>query len=227
MISPVKIADKPIKISIKEVEDNWSECLKGGVFAIWSGPLRDLPLLADWLEENCEDQVSIFHYSDRILYLHCEEESIKKALTSVSDCFFNGHTVKFIDWFHDFRLEKLDCMIPKWFILPSLPLELLQIDIIKSIGSIVGKVLGIDSSFYYYNNVKLLINTKFNHPSRFQKKVITNKASYDLSFHIYEGDITDILKFDKSHKIRPKILPLTFDFRSKFPWMRIMKDKRN
>ena len=224
--SPVKTADKPIRISIKEVEDTWSECLKGGVFAIWTGPLKKLSLLSDWLEENCEDQVRIYHYSDRILYLQCEEESVKKAFVSVSECFFIGHSVKFIGWSHDFHIEKLDCMISKWFIMPSLPPELLQVDIINSIGSAVGEVLGIESSFYCCNSVKLLINTKFNHPSNFQKKVITNKASYDLNFHTYKGNISDILKFDDIHKIRPKILPLTSDFRSMFPWLRIMKNKR-
>ena len=35
----------------------------------------------------------------------------------------------------------------------------------------------------------------------------------------------DILRFDDLHKIMPKILPLTSDFRSKFPWLRALKNK--
>ena len=117
-------------------------------------------------------------------------------------------------------------MIPSWFIMPSLPLELCQLDIINTIGSIVGEVIGIDASFYCCNSVKEIINTSSNHTVKFQKKVITNKASYDINFHIYKDEVIDILKFDDLHKIRSKILPLTSDFRSEFPWLRIMKNKR-
>ena len=110
--------------------------------------------------------------------------------------------------------------------MPSLPPELCQEDIINTIGSVVGEVRGIDASFYCCNGVKILINTSFNHLVKFQKKVITNKASYDIKLHIYKGKIVDILKFDDLHRIRPKILPLTFDFRSKFPWLIIVKNKK-
>jgi len=97
-LTPLKSSNKTTKILIKEVEEAWSECLKGGIFAIWNCPLRDFPVLSGWLEENYENQVSIFHYSNRIVYLQCEEESVKKEFISVSKCFFNGHYIKFIEW---------------------------------------------------------------------------------------------------------------------------------
>ena len=93
----------------------------------------------------------------------------------------------------------------------------MQVDIIKSIGSMVGEVKGIDASIFYCNNVKILINVNINHPSEFKKEFSTNKALYDINFQTYKGEIVDILKFDEFHKIRPKILPLTSDFRSMFP----------
>ena len=144
----------------------------------------------------------------------------------VSECFFNGYYVKFLEWFPNFSEEKIECKMPSWFILRSLPPELCQEDIITSIGSVVGEVEDIDASFYCCNSIKILINVKFDHPSKFRKEFLTSKAKYEILFKTYKGKIIDILKFDKSHKIMPRILPLTSDVRSKFPWLRIMKNRR-
>ena len=66
--------------------------------------------------------------------------------------------------------------------MPSLPPELCQVDIINSVGFSIGEIRGIDASFFCCNSVKVLINTSFNHPMEFQKKIITNKASYVINF---------------------------------------------
>ena len=128
--------------------------------------MKDVPLLYDWLEENYEAG-KYLRYSDRILFLNCEEESVKREFILVFECFFKGHCFKFLEWSPNFHLEKVDCMIPSWFIMPSLPPELCQIDIIKSIGSALGEFRGIDASFFCCNNIKVLINTNFNHSKDF------------------------------------------------------------
>ena len=96
------------------------------------------------------------------------------------------------------------------------PLELCDVDIIYEIGSAIGEVIANDASFFSCNSVKTLINLNIKHPLEFQKKVITEKASYFINFQAYKGKIIDIFRSDKRHNIRSKVLPLTSNFRSKF-----------
>jgi len=110
----------------------------------------------------------------------------------------------------------------------SLPPELCDVDIIYEIGSAVGEIISIDASFFNYNNFKILINLNIKHPLEFQKKIITRKASYVISFQAYKGKIIDILKSNIIHNNRPKVLPLTSEFRNKFPGLSsklVRKDK--
>ena len=151
------------------------------------------------------------------MFLKCEEDFIKKEFIDVSECFYKGHSVKFIDWLPNFNLEMIDCMTPLWFSLNALPPELWDIDIIYSLGSVIGEVIAVDASFFHCNSIKILINVNIKHPSEIIKKVETTKAAYDIRFQIYKGKIIDILRFDEHHKIRPKILPLNTYLRSKFP----------
>ena len=210
------LKDNPILIQNDECEAAWWECQKLGVFAVWNGSNDELFFLSNWLEENCRGQVSISFFSEKVLYLNCIDESVKNEFVNVSECFFNGHIVKFIKWCPNFRLEDLDFNCPIWFNIQSLPPELNQIEILKSIGADIGDFIGIDASFQYDNNVKLLINTKFKQSLHFNKKVVTNKASYNLNLHSFEGDISEIIKIEDKNGMGYNNLPLTSDFRSWF-----------
>ena len=64
--------------------------------------------------------------------------------------------------------------------------------------------------------MKLLINTKFKQSLHFNKKVVTNKASYNLNLHSFEGDISEIIKIGDRNGMGYNNLPLTSDFRSWF-----------
>ena len=118
-------------------------------------------------------------------------------------------------------------MIPLWFSMVSLPPELCDNDIVYEIGSAIWEVIASDASFFSCNSVKILINLNIKDPSEFQKIVITQKTSYVINFQAYKGKIIDILKSDKSNNIRPEVLPLTSDFRSKFPRLSSMINGRN
>ena len=211
------LQDRALNIASEAIDETWSDCIKKGVFAIWNGSSKDIHPLIDWLNDNCQGQVSIFHHLENILFLKCEEESIKKEFVSVSECFFKGHCVKFIDWFHNFNIEQIDCMTPLWFSINALPPELCDIDIIYTLGSFLGEVIAVDASFFYCNSIKILINVNIKHPTEILKKVETGKASYDIRFQIYRGKIIDILRSDEFHQISPKILPQTSEFKSIFP----------
>jgi len=113
--------------------------------------------------------------------------SIKKEFLSISECYFLGHSIKFLEWTHNFKIDLLDCFLPSWFVLPSLPPELCHEDIIKSIGSEVGEVRGIDASFYCCNDVKVLINVKLNRPLEFTKKLLPAKQPMILNFRNIKG----------------------------------------
>ena len=87
-VSPIRNPqDKPVSISLEAVEDAWADCRKYGVFAIWNGPSKDFPHLMDWLKENCQEQVSIFHHSENTLYLKCEDEWVKKEFITAVEFF--------------------------------------------------------------------------------------------------------------------------------------------
>ena len=79
--------------------------------------------------------------------MHCSDEFVKKDFLYVYDYFFKGYVVNFFEWFTDCKEGILDIVIPTRFNLQSLPLELLQLDIIKKIGSSLGKLIGLDYSF--------------------------------------------------------------------------------
>ena len=116
-------------------------------------------------------------------------------------------------------------MVPTWFSMASLPPELCDVDIIYSIGSVIGEVIALDASFFSCNSIKILIKVNINHPSKFQQKVETCYAAYDINFQRYKGKIIDILRYDEAHKIKLMILPLTLDLRTKFPWMKVLKNR--
>ena len=220
------LIDKPVYITIDDVEESWLDCLKKGIFAIWTGPSKDIHLLMDWLSDNCQEQVSIFHHHENVLFLKCEEESVKKEFIVVSECFFKGFCVKFVEWVPNFHIDKVDCMIPLWFSM-SLPPELCDVDIIYEIGSAIGVVIAIDASFFSCNSIKILIKLNIKHPSEFQKKIITRKASYDITFQEYKGKIIDILKSEIKNNHRPEVIPLTSHFRDKFPGLSSKLIRRN
>ena len=151
------------------------------------------------------------------MFLKCEEVEAKIDFISVSECFFNGHCIKFVDWIHNFHIDKVKCKVPTWFSMVSLPSELCDVDIIYSIGSVIGEVIALDASFFSCNSIKLLINVNIDHPFEFQQKVETCYATYDINVQRYKGKIIDILRSDETHKIRPLIIPLTSDLRNEFP----------
>lgn len=55
--------------------------------------------------------------------------------------------------------------------------------------------------------------------------MITNKTSYDLNLHTFEGEISKIIKVEDNEGIGFKILPLTWDFQSMFPMISTQKKK--
>ena len=71
----------------------------------------------------------------------------------------------------------------------------------------------------------MFIKTKLNHLVQSHRKIITNKASYDINLQIYKGEISKIIKFDDIKKIRFKTLPLTSNVLSIFSWIRIKQEK--
>ena len=218
--------DKPVNIIIKDVEEAWFDCKKKGVFAIWTGPVTDIHPLINWLADKCQEQVSIFHHHENVLFLKCEEEAVKKEFIAVSECFFKGFCVKFVEWIPNFHIDKMDCVIPLWFSM-NLPPELCDVDIIYEIGAAIGVVIAIDASFFRCNSIKMLINLNIKHPSVFQKKIITKKATYDISFQEYKGKITDILKSERKNNHRTEVLPLTTNFKDKFPGLSSKLIRRN
>lgn len=151
------------------------------------------------------------------MFLKCEEESVKNEFIVVSECFFKDFCVKFVEWFPNFHIDRVDCMILLWFSMLSLPPELCDVDINYEIGSTIGEVIAIDTSFFSCNSIKILIKLNINHPTEFQKKIITRKTSYDITFQKYKGKIIDILKYKLKNNHRPEVLPLTSHFGDKFP----------
>lgn len=220
------VKDNSIMIQNDECEAAWWECQNLGIFIVWNGPSEEMFFLSKWLKENCHGQVSISYFSDKVLYLNCLDELVKKEFANVSKCFFNGHIVKFVEWFPNFKLQDLDLKCPIWFNIQSLLLELNQIEILKSIGSACGEFIGINASFQYYNNVKLLIKTKFNQFLHFHKKVITNKTTYDLNLHSFEGEISKIIKIEDNNGLGFQNIPLTLDFQSMFPMIYNLRKKK-
>ena len=117
---------------------------------------------------------------------------IYNVVMNVSECFFNGHTVKFIAWYPNFSLESLDIICPIWFHIMSMPPELNHLEILKSLGFGLGDLLAVDSSYLYDNDIRMLFKTKINQSLQGLMKVDTRKTSYDCYLHPYKGAILEI-----------------------------------
>ena len=214
-----------ILIQSEESEEAWMECKNLGIFATWTGSREEMSFMSNWLEENCRGQVSISYFGENVLYLNCFDKSVRDEFIKVSECQFNGHTIKFIEWSPNFKLSDANFKCPIWFLIRSLPPELNQIETLKQIGDALGEFVGIEASFESDNNVKLLINTKFNHESTVLKKVKTKRAEYELTLHKYKDEISEIIKIEDHNGLSLQNLPLTSDFQISFPTIYRLRNK--
>ena len=57
----------------------------------------------------------------------------------------------------------------------------------------MGDLMGLDASFEYCNNIKLLIKCKANNMNLKPIKIITNRSIYKLIFTHCEGEINEIV----------------------------------
>ena len=74
-----------------------------------------MSFMSNWLEENCRGQVSISYFGENVLYLNCFDKSVRDEFIKVSECQFNGHTIKFIEWSPNFKLSDANFKCPIWF----------------------------------------------------------------------------------------------------------------
>ena len=145
--------------------------------------------LIDWLEDFCSFQVSISNHTDRLIYIHYGDDSMKKDLFYALDYFFKGHVVKFFEWAPNYKEDNLDFLIPTWFSLKYIPPQLKYINIIKILGHSMGDLFGLNASFEYCNNIKLLIKCTVNNMNIKPIKIITNRLIYNLKFERSEEKI--------------------------------------
>lgn len=168
--------------------------------------------------DNGEQRIigSISYFSEIVLYLQCRDEGVRKQFINVSECFFNGHAVKFIAWYPNFNLESLDALCLVWIHIMSMLPELKQLEILKTIGFELGDLLGIDNSYLYDNDVRMLFRIKFNQALQGLTKFVTRNASYDFHLLPLKGKISEIIKMDKGTKTNFDTLPSTSDLQKFF-----------
>ena len=196
-------------ISNQDSEECWLGCQNFGLFAYWNGPKNELTYLMDWLEDQCDCQVSISQYSENLIYLSCGSSNLKKELLKISECFYKGHAIGFFDWIPNCREDNIDITVSSWFILKSFPPELNLLNIIRRIGRSIGNLIGVDATFESNNNLKLLIKHNINNSNPKQLKLITNRATYYFNFQKYDGKISEIISLDDDRVSSFKYLPRT------------------
>lgn len=201
--------ERAVIISNLDSENRWHECQKVGIFTYWHGPSHYLLKLTIWLQDFFGNQVSISHYSNRLIYIHCNEECVTKDLLYVSVFYYKGYVVKLFEWIPDCNENQLDFPLATWITIPSLPLELLHVEIIRNFGFFIGDLIGIDSSYNFCNNVKLLINFKTKNPELKPIKIISNRSIYNLNLYKCEDKISKIIRLNDERKIIFKTLPKT------------------
>lgn len=120
----INLEEKIIIISNQFSEKKWKECQEFGIFAYWNDPTLEFINLTKWLKDRCLEQVSISHFTDRIAYLQFLTEATKKEFLQLSECFFKGYVIKFLEWSLDCKEEGFNFSIPTWVTLQSVPWNL-------------------------------------------------------------------------------------------------------
>lgn len=196
-------------ISNQDNEECWLGCQNFGIFTYWTGPKNEVIHLMDWLEDQCDGQVSISRYSENLIYLSCGSSNLKKELLNFFECFYKGHALGFFDWIPNCKEDNIDISISSWFMLESFPPELNLLSIIKRIGRSIGNLIGVDATFESNNNLKLLIKHTINNSNPKYLKLITNHATYNFNFQKYDGKISEISSLEDDSVRSLKYLPRT------------------
>ena len=65
----------------------------------------------------------------------------------------------------------------------------MHLEILRKIGLSIGNLIGIDASYKYCNNVKILINDQNKNLELNTIKLISKKSIYKLKYYRFEGKI--------------------------------------
>lgn len=115
----------------------------------------------------------------------CKSKISKKILISTSNCYYKGFLVNFLEWEPNWNEAK--------FKKTHIWLESKHLKTLIKIGNSIGCLKGIDSYYYKFGNIRILIEAENIQKGSIFKKLITNRSIYNLEFTMYEGDISRII----------------------------------
>lgn len=190
-----------IIISNYHSERKWKDCEDKGIYMYWNGPSRKRSRLVRIISKIWGDKVSSLNsFAEIIWFILCQNAQDKEEIMQSDYVFYKGHHIKFLAWQPNLNKNHIkNTETIKWMESIEIRSELMEETTIKNIGNSLGTVIGFEDNFSRTNKIRVLVETNQNHPVN--KKIITNKSIYNLTFKEYVGDINKIIdpNLSKSH----------------------------
>ncbi|GLJ49806.1 hypothetical protein SUGI_1057870 [Cryptomeria japonica] len=180
------------KNMVKRIQQS---CKAFGVFVRWQGLGISSEAIADWFMSSFNWIVSIAIMFEGFLYIDCGNSRHKKELLTSKSPTFKGFDFCFLDWIPNFNPNNMQSLkIDRLVLIPNLPVELMDIEIIRKIGNHIGKFVEINDKYRKYANCVMIINMDISVKTL---KPIEIKSGVS-SFLIYPEFFKGILNLDPS-----------------------------
>ena len=174
-------------------ERRWKDCENKGIYMYWNGPSKKRARLERIILKIWGDKVSsINFFAEKFWFILCQNPQDKKEILKTDFVFYKGHHVKFLPWHPNFNkdhIKKSESII--WMESIEVPSELMEEITIKKISNSLGFVIGFAENIYKSNTIRVLVKT--NQTQSINRKVITNRSIYNLTFKEFSGDINKII----------------------------------
>ncbi|XP_057858961.2 uncharacterized protein LOC131067816 [Cryptomeria japonica] len=217
-IKPNKMLNNSEERNVLEINDSLVErvqqsCKTFGVFARWCGLGVSTEVIADWLKSSFNWIVSIAILSEGFLYIDCGNARHKNEFLTGKSPIFKGFDFKFLEWQPAFNPNKLKSFkIDRPVLIPNLPVELKDMEIIRKIGNHLGKFVEISDKNRKYSNCVLIINMDISVNSLSPIEIKTRESSFLIYPEFYKGILDLDLPFEPvlevfSSQINPRAIP--------------------
>lgn len=77
----------------------------------------------------------------------------------------------------------------------------MHLEILKKIGTALGELVGIDASFEFCNNVRLLVKCRVNSYAFGTIKIITNSSIYNINYFRKDTEILEMFRLDTQNNV--------------------------
>ncbi|GLJ12592.1 hypothetical protein SUGI_0194200 [Cryptomeria japonica] len=182
-------------VNVLEINENLvkriqQSCKAFGVFVRWQGLGISSKAIADWFMSSFNWIVSIAIVSEGFLYIDYGNSRHKKELLTGKSLTFKGFDFFFLDWIPDFNPNKMQSLkIDRPVLIPNLPVELMDIEIIRKIGNHIGKFVELSDKYRKHANCVMITNMDISVKTLKPIEIKSGVSSFLIYLEFFKGII--------------------------------------